>query len=67
MHSAIEKSFQYRKVLLEQITYPLGQREEREGGGEGGVGGGGNVGEWKGMFVKIMKSMNYTREGGGGR
>ena len=66
MHTAIEKSFQYRKVLLEQITYPLGQREEREGG-EGGVGGGGNVGEWKGMFVKIMKSMNYTREGGGGR
>ena len=35
MHTAIEKSFQYRKVLLEQITYPLGQREEREGG-EGG-------------------------------
>ena len=40
MHTAIEKSFQYRKVLLEQITYPLGQREEREGGGEGG--------EWEG-------------------
>ena len=61
MHTAIEKSFQYRKVLLEQITYPLGQREEREGGGEGGEWGGeggewgGNVGEWKGMFVKIMK------------
>lgn len=56
MHTAIEKSFQYRKVLLEQITYPLGKREEREGGGEGGEwGGGGNVGEWKGMFVKIMK------------
>ena len=33
MHSAIEKSFQYRKVLLEQITYSLRQREEREGGG----------------------------------
>ena len=56
MHTAIEKSFQYRKVLLEQITYPLGQREEREGGGgREGSGGGGNVGEWKGMFVKIMK------------
>ena len=38
MHTAIEKSFQYRKVLLEQITYPLGQREEREGG-RGGRGG----------------------------
>ena len=36
MHTAIEKSFQYRKVLLEQITYPLGQREEREGGEGGG-------------------------------
>ena len=55
MHTAIEKSFQYRNVLLEQITYPLGQREEREGGGREGSGGGGNVGEWKGMFVKIMK------------
>ena len=42
MHTAIEKSFQYRKVLLEQITYPLGQREEREGGGEGGEGMWGN-------------------------
>ena len=41
MHTAIEKSFQYRKVLLEQITYPLGQREEREGG-EGGEGMWGN-------------------------
>ena len=38
MHTAIEKSFQYRKVLLEQITYSLRQREEREGGG-GGSGG----------------------------
>ena len=36
MHIAIEKSFQYRKVLLEQITYSLRQREEREGGGRGG-------------------------------
>ena len=53
MHTAIEKSFQYRKVLLEQITYSLRQREEREGGG--GEVGKGNVGEWKGMFVKIMK------------
>ena len=39
MHTAIEKSFQYRKVLLEQITYPLWQREEREGGGRGEWGG----------------------------
>ena len=36
MQSAIEKSFQYRKVLLEQITYSLRQREEREGGGGSG-------------------------------
>ena len=48
MHTAIEKSFQYRKVLLEQITYPLWQREEREGGGEGGVGGEGMWGNGKG-------------------
>ena len=47
MHTAIEKSFQYRKVLLEQITYPLGQREEREGG-EGGEGGEGMWGNGKG-------------------
>ena len=63
MHTAIEKSFQYRKVLLEQITYPLGQREEREGG-EGGEGGR----ECGGMERDVRKNYEinelYKRRGG---
>ena len=65
MQSAIEKSFQYRKVLLEQITYPLGQREEREGGG-GGSGGGRECG---GMERDVRKNYEinelYKRRGWG--
>ena len=66
MHTAIEKSFQYRKVLLEQITYPLGQREEREGGGEGGEWGGRECG---GMERDVRKNYEinelYKRRGVG--
>ena len=67
MHTAIEKSFQYRKVLLEQITYPLGKREEREGGGEGGEWGGGR--ECGGMERDVRKNYEinelYKRGGWG--
>ena len=63
MHTAIEKSFQYRKVLLEQITYSLRQREEREGGG-GGSGGR----ECGGMERDVRKNYEinelYKRRGG---
>ena len=66
MHTAIEKSFQYRKVLLEQITYPLGQREEREGGGGGGSGRGRECG---GMERDVRKNYEinelYKRRGVG--
>lgn len=66
MHTAIEKSFQYRNVLLEQITYPLGQREEREGG-EGGEWGGGR--ECGGMERDVRKNYEinelYKRRGVG--
>ena len=66
MHAAIEKSFQYRKVSLEQMTYPLGQREEREGGGEGGEWGGRECG---GMERDVRKNYEinelYKRRGWG--